>query len=103
LRDGCRWLRRLRLCWGFWRGGFLDSLQHIAGLGNFRKINLGLELFRGCFGARLIRSGVAFTEVLANFFSGIGINGARMALLLRDSDARQQVENRLAFDLELSR
>ena len=103
LRDRCDRFRRLRPCY-FRRGSLLDRLQHVAGLGNFREINFGFELFRSRFRARLLsRATLALAEVLAHFFRGFGINGARMALFLRDPDARQQVENRLALDLELSR
>jgi hypothetical protein len=84
----------------------LNGLQHIAGLGDLRQINLGLDLIGGSgpqprflCRSRFLRFPL---KVLAHALNHVGIERARMALLIVDADGRQVVENRLAFDFQFS-
>ena len=82
---------------GPWRSGWLGSLlgnrlEHIAGLGNVRQINLGLELVggrtRGATGKGT--SGLTVLGViLPDALRFVHFNGAGVRLLLCDSDLNQ--------------
>ena len=121
--DRCRRCRRSRSrgrCWFFlhrrrWCGTrrrsgrsllLVNKLQHVAGLGDVRQVNLGLDLVR--FSARCatgLGRGLSFggsLKVGAHFFSLMILNGTGVSLLLRYTDQSQHIENGLAFDFELS-
>jgi len=84
----------------------VNKLQHIAGLGDVRQVDLGLD-FVG-FGARCAsRLGRSLScggslEVGAHFFCLMIFNGTGVSLLLRHTDQSQHIENGFAFDFELS-
>ena len=90
------------------RSGFLllrDGLQHIAGPGDVRQINLGLDFFFAAQWAsrasrRRLRFGRA-TDVDPHFFRFMLLQRTGMGLLLRHSDERQRVENGFAFNFQL--
>ena len=84
-------------------GSLRDGLQHIARLGDVRKIDLRLELVgrrrnaRAAAGAGLMVLEVFLDELRLIFFDGTGVR-----FLFRYSDLEKNVEDFLAFDLELS-
>jgi hypothetical protein len=82
-----------------------DGIQHVAGPGNIRKIDLGLNLARiHTARPRRLRCRLRFigaTQVGAHFFGLMFFHGTRVRLLFRDADRRKCVENRFAFDFQL--
>jgi hypothetical protein len=83
-----------------------DSTQHVARFRYLREIDLGLDAARvaRCGRLRLRRLLVARAgKVLAHTLGEIGIERARVALLIIDADGRQIVYDRFALDFELAR
>jgi hypothetical protein len=86
------------------RGLLGNGLEHVAGLGDLRQVNLGLDLF---FGARrpalsgLGRFGLA-GKVLAYPHRLVGFNGAGVGFLLRDPYLDQGVKDCLTLYFQLS-
>lgn len=98
-RRGCdrlpRWNRgRRRL--------FCDGFEYVSGLGDLGKVDLGLDLARR--GAALfgVSGGLSLdAEVAAHLFRFVRLDGAGVRLFFLDADLRQEVEDRLALDLQL--
>ena len=86
------------------RRGFLllllqNGLQDIAGLGNFRQINLRL----GCaLGARRPCSSLAALQVSAHTLSFIFLQRTGVRFLLRDADRLENIEDSSALDFQLT-
>jgi hypothetical protein len=97
-RRGGRTRRRLRL------GLLRDRLQHIARLGDVRQVDLGLEFIHRRTAARTTRStGLAVLLVVVFDLLGlIDLDGARVCLLLGNSDLAKNVEDHLALNLEFA-
>jgi hypothetical protein len=82
-----------------------DRLQHVSGLGDVREINLGLDFVgSGLRGARTLRSGAfaGAAEIDTDLLRFMVFQGTGMRLLLGYADVRQRIENRFAFDFQLS-
>jgi hypothetical protein len=80
-----------------------DGLQNISGPGNLRKIDLGFDVRLGLGPSRPGGSGRAFglgTEVGAHAYGFVHSDGTGMGLLFRNTDYRQDVQNRLALDFQ---
>jgi len=80
-----------------------DQLEHIAGLGDVRQVNLGLDLIGFAAGTRLGGRGLGFcsgAEMSADLLSFVFLDRTRMRLLLGNSDFSQYVKDGLALDLE---
>ena len=79
-----------------------DQLQHIAGLGDVREVNLGLDFVSFAAGARLGGRGLGFsgTEVSPHLFGFVFFDRTGVRLLLRDTDFDQDIKNRLALDFQ---
>jgi hypothetical protein len=82
-----------------------DRLQHVSGLGDVRQINLGLD----SVGSGLRSTGTsrswAFAgaaEIGTHFIGFVVFQGTGMRLFLGHADFRQRIENRFAFDFQLS-
>lgn len=87
----CRGMRDVLLQFG-------DGLQHIAGLGDLRQVDLRLVLFdrlRGRLPAVALPR-----EKLLNALRFIGFDGTGMRLLLGNAHFRQRIENFLALDFQ---
>jgi hypothetical protein len=83
----------------------LDSLQHIAGLGNMREINLGRNALRGAghtCAALAGRPGSAFKR-RADLFGLVVFQRTGMGLAAGQAELRQYVKNLPAFDFHLAR
>jgi hypothetical protein len=81
-----------------------DQLEHIAGLGDMREVNLGFNLIGFATGARPGGRGLSFgggAEMSANLFCFVLLDRTRVRLLLCDSDCDQDIKNRLALDFQL--
>jgi hypothetical protein len=81
------------------------SLQYIAGTGNVGEVDLGLDavaLARRGFGTRAVAL-TLLLEVGTDFFRFVGFEGAGMGFLSGDAGHYQSIQNRLAFDFQLSR
>ena len=76
-----------------------DGLQHIARLGDLRKIEFRLRLFDDPGG--LGRRAALSREVLLYALCFVCFDRAGMRLLLGDADLRQHVENLFTFDFQL--
>jgi hypothetical protein len=83
-----------------------DGFQDIAGLGNLRKIDLGLDAISfGATGTRRLSGGLGFagaTDVSPHLLGLVLFNRTGMGLLLGDADFNQGIENDLALDFQLS-
>lgn len=105
LRRSGRLGRRLGRGRSFNRSGLLadDRFQHVSGLGDMRKINLGLDSVRlgagGC-GLRECRFAMA-AEMTAHLLRFIELKGTRVGLLFGNAHFRQDVKNLLALDFQL--
>jgi hypothetical protein len=93
------------------RGGFLFlllgqySLQHVAGLGNMREINLrrnGLRSARGWCACRA-RGPRAALKMSANLFGFIFLQRAGVGLACAQAEFRQYIKNLPALDFHLAR
>jgi hypothetical protein len=82
-----------------------DRLEHIAGFGNVREVDLRLKLFachtRAAAGGstRLTVLSVVFPDALRL----IHLDGAGVRFLFRDANLREDLEYYFCFDLEFSR
>ena len=96
------WARRSRRRVG---GLLADSAEHVARLRDLREIDLRLDAGRLSRSRRPRGLGllVARGKVLAHTLRLIGIERARVALLIVDADGRQIVYDRFALNLELAR
>jgi hypothetical protein len=83
----------------------LDSLQHIAGLGDVREINLGRNRLRGARGCRTALSGrgLAALKLRANLVRLIVFQRTGMGLAAGQAEFRQYIENLPALDFHLAR
>jgi hypothetical protein len=83
----------------------LDSLQHIAGLGDVREINLGRNRLRGARGCRtaLPGRGLAALKLRANLVRLIVFQRTGMGLAGCQAEFRQYIENLPALDFHLAR
>jgi len=85
-------------------GPLCDRLQHIAGLGDVRQVNLGLELvWRG--GRRThptAGSGRLIREVLLHSLSFVFFDRAGVRLFLGDADLGQNIKDLSTLDFEFS-
>jgi hypothetical protein len=105
--------RRCRCCgnggtrWDLRLGGLLrNRLQHVSRFRYVRQVDLGLKLVR--LRARAAAAGGAaglsvLSVILLDALRLIHFDGAGVRFLFRDPDLDQQVENHLAFDLEVPR
>jgi len=83
----------------------LDRLQHIAGLGNVGEIEFRLDLIRARPRlARLFRrrSIAVRVEVLPHLLGFVRFDGTGVGFFLADADGRQEIEDFLALDFQLS-
>lgn len=84
-----------------------DRAENIAGAGDMRQVDLGLDFFTGRpRRARSLACAVRFacaSKVRTHFLGLVLFQGAGMRLLLRHTDFGEDVENRLALDLQFSR
>jgi hypothetical protein len=80
-----------------------DRLQYIAGFGDVRQVDLGLELVgcRGCTRASA-GAGLMLRKILLNALRFVHFNRTGVRFLLGYADLDQNVEDRLALYLELS-
>jgi hypothetical protein len=80
-----------------------DGAQHIAGAGNIRQVNLGLDAFvdgRGARGLRRTRRRLrAAAEMFSHQVSFVIFQRTGVRFLLRDADYSQRVQNFSALDL----
>lgn len=85
---------------------FLDGPQHIAGPGDVREVDLGLDLVFGVDGTRGLggtRSGFGVgLKALADQFRLVLFQRTGVRLLFRDADLGQNVKNGFALDLQLT-
>jgi hypothetical protein len=86
---------------------FPDGVQNIAGAGDLRKVDLSLDFVAfGAAGTRRLCRAWRLTRSCAEMrphFDGLVIfNRTGMRLLFGDPDFCKHVENRLAFDFQLS-
>ena len=83
-----------------------DGAQHIAGAGDVRQIDLGLDFVlevgggTGWFGRGARLGGAA--EPLTHELSFVFLKRAGMRFFLSDADLGQHVKNSLALDLQLT-
>lgn len=84
-----------------------DGLEHIAGFGDVRQVDLGFDAFG--FGAAWAGSGFRRTvtvaaafKMRADFLSLVFFKRAGVRLLFRDADFIQDIEDCFAFDFQLS-
>ncbi len=80
---------------------FQDQLGNIARFGDSREIDLGLDLV-GIFAPNPRFSSArapAVVDILAHTLGFIQLQGTGVRLLFRNSDFRQDVEDRLALNL----
>jgi len=84
----------------------LDGLQHVAGFGNMGKVELGLDLIdtRPCGGSHLpcCRPFPVRAEVLPHLLRFVRLDGTGMGLFFGDTEGRQEVEDFLALNFQLS-
>jgi hypothetical protein len=81
-----------------------DRLQHIAGFGDVRQVDLGLELIGGRTAARGARK-TGFAMLLVVLLDPLGFidfDGTRVGFLLCYTDLRENVEDHFALHLELA-
>jgi hypothetical protein len=80
-----------------------DRAQNIAGAGNMREVDLGLDFVFNVSGARFRRGrgglGVS-TQMLADQFRFMLFQRTGVRLLLGNAHHRQNVKNRLALDFQ---
>jgi hypothetical protein len=84
---------------------FCNQLEHIAGLGDVREVNLGLDFVGLACGTRraagrALRLGRP--EISPHFRRFVLFHGAGVRLFLGDPNFGQHVEDRLALHLEFS-
>jgi len=80
-----------------------DELEHIAGFGDVRQVNLGLDFVSFPTSARPGGRGLSFggsAEMSAHLFRFVVLDRTRVRLLLSDSDYNQDIKNRLALDFQ---
>jgi hypothetical protein len=83
-----------------------QQIQNVAGLGDVRKINFGLDFAAGLGPRRALRPGrmsfASFAKLRAHFFRFVFFQRTGVRLLLGDSDFGKHIEDRLAFDFQFS-
>ena len=91
------------------RGGVLlaDGIEHIARLGDMRKVDLGLDYFfaLGAVWFGVLGRGWRFAagaKMSSDFFGLVLLQRTGMRLLLGDPQLRKDIGDRLAFDFQLS-
>jgi hypothetical protein len=80
----------------------LDRLQHIAGFGDVRQVDLGLELIgwrAAAVAARNPRFAMLLV-VLLDLLGFIDLDGTRVGLLFCNSDLSQNIEDHFTLHLE---
>jgi len=80
-----------------------DELEHIAGFGDVRQVNLGFDFVSFPTGARPGRRGLGLgggAEMRAHLFCFVLLDRTRVRLLLCNSDCDQDIKNRLALDFQ---
>jgi len=100
--DGLARRRHLTRRCGRLGGPLRDGLQHIAWLGDVRKIDLRLELFRRRSARAAARTGLMLLKILLNALRLVLFDGTGVRLLFRYSDLEENVKDFFALDLELS-
>jgi hypothetical protein len=82
-----------------------ESLQYIAGTGNVGEVDLGLDavaLTSGGFGTGAVALALLL-EMGTDFFRFVAFEGAGVRFLGGDAGHYQSIQDRLAFDFQLSR
>jgi len=85
-----------------------DGIEHIARLGDVRKVDLGLDYFFAFGTVRLGRLGRSrrfptWTKMSPDFRCLVLLQRTGMRLLLGDPQLGKDIGDRLAFDFQLSR
>jgi hypothetical protein len=82
-----------------------NCFQHVSGFGDVRQIDLGLDSIgsglRGT-GSPRSRTFASAAEISAHLVGFVVFQGTGMRLLLGYANVRQRIENRFAFDFQLS-
>jgi hypothetical protein len=82
----------------------MDELQHIAGLGDMGKIDLGLDPVlregRPCGLGGTLRLGSGGLEMSPHFFCFMVFERTGMSLFFRDTNQRQHVQYGFAFNFQ---